>query len=46
MERVLVSVTTRQGIVLATLLVIVSLALVLLDGRHKLDGPKSLLASL
>src|SRR6476619_4002526 len=45
MERVLVSVTTRQGIVLATLLVIVSLALVLLDGRHKLDGPKSLLAS-
>jgi rod shape-determining protein MreC len=45
MERVLVSVTARQGIVLATLLVIVSLAFVLLDGRHKLDGPKSLLAS-
>ena len=38
------SVTLRQSIVLATLLIIVSLALLLLDGRHKLDGPKSLLA--
>jgi rod shape-determining protein MreC len=38
------SVTMRQSVVLATVLIIVSLTLVLLDGRHKLDGPKSLLA--
>lgn len=38
------SVTARQALVLTTLLIIASLSLVLLDGRRKLDGPKSLLA--
>jgi rod shape-determining protein MreC len=33
----------RQTVVIATLLVVVSLALVLLDGRHKLDAPKDAL---
>lgn len=38
------SVTARQTAVIGVLLIVASLSLVLLDGRHKLDAPKRALA--